>query len=244
MLMNEHHHWALKVANRLDPLKVKVNQRRGLRHLKVSVSTAGDVTLNIPFGVSRAHAMKFLDEQRAWILSTLEKVKPVLTLTAYLNEHPSICALGKDYPLYLRESAKPGFVFDYEGAQVCLHTRAESSDEAVLKRSLRAFAEESIPLRVTDLARRRGLSFARVSVRDQRSRWGSCSERRTLSFNWRMILLPPALHDYLIWHELAHLVHLNHSPEFWHQLSIYDPLWEKHDAALTDYSGVLMRLGR
>lgn len=237
-------HLALKVASRVDPLSVRVNQRRGMRHLKVTVNTSGEVVLNIPFGVSREHATAFLDEQREWIATTLERVEPKFSLYEYLTEHPMLSALGSEHRVDFKEASKGGFEFDYKNGGVVLNANAEDRNDVILLRSVRAFAGETIPLRVTDFARQRGLSFSRVSVRDQRSRWGSCSERRTLSFNWRMILLSPPHHDYLIWHELAHLVHLNHSPDYWRQVSIFDPNFEEHDSAITEHSHLLMGLGR
>ena len=92
-------------------------------------------------------------------------------------------------------------------------------------------AEAHLPRRLTDWlkarakaelaaacgahARRMGLSFRRLSVRDQKSRWGSCSARGNLSFSWRLILAPPFVLDYLAAHEVAHLAHHDHSPRFW-----------------------------
>jgi predicted metal-dependent hydrolase len=76
-------------------------------------------------------------------------------------------------------------------------------------------AKSLIPERVEELNRPLQLQFHSISVRDQSSRWGSCSRKGTLSFNWRLILLPSKVMDYLIIHELAHLQEMNHSKRFW-----------------------------
>jgi predicted metal-dependent hydrolase len=68
-----------------------------------------------------------------------------------------------------------------------------------------------------------GITFRRVSVRDQRSRWGSCSSNGVLSFSWRLILAPPFVLDYLAAHEVAHLVEMNHSRRFWRLVAGINP---------------------
>ena len=83
-----------------------------------------------------------------------------------------------------------------------------------------------------------------VSVRNQVSRWGSCSYRGTISLNWRLVLLDPELMDYVILHELAHLKQMNHSNKFWKQLEKYDPLYKKHEAAIDKISSQIMRVAR
>ncbi|MBF0154573.1 MAG: M48 family metallopeptidase, partial [Magnetococcales bacterium] len=89
-------------------------------------------------------------------------------------------------------------------------------------------ARRYLPARLFFLARKHGLEPQRVQVRDQRSRWGSCSSRGTVSLNWRLIQLPRRLSDAVLLHELAHLVHLNHGPGFQRWLDGADPGWRAH----------------
>lgn len=80
---------------------------------------------------------------------------------------------------------------------------------------LRHRAVQELPVRVFAMAARFGLTVARVSIRSQRSRWGSCSHRAHISLNWRLIAMPDAVRDYIIVHELMHLKRMDHSPAFW-----------------------------
>jgi predicted metal-dependent hydrolase len=71
-----------------------------------------------------------------------------------------------------------------------------------------------------------GVTYKKVFIKNSRSRWGSCSERGNLNFNYRIALLPPELADYVVVHELCHLVHFNHSPAFWAEVSKLIPEWK------------------
>ena len=93
-------------------------------------------------------------------------------------------------------------------------------------------------------AKRFGLSYRAISIRNQTSRWGSCSARRCISLNWRLILLRPELQDYIILHELAHLTEMNHGKGFWELLDQYDPERIRHEVAIDKVSAELMRVAR
>jgi predicted metal-dependent hydrolase len=84
---------------------------------------------------------------------------------------------------------------------------------------LRTRAASELPARLHELARRHGFAAPAVSIRNQRTRWGSCSPSGRISLNWRLVQVPPAVCDYVLLHELTHLRHLNHSARFWRELA-------------------------
>ena len=87
-----------------------------------------------------------------------------------------------------------------------------------IQKHLRKLAAQELPARVGELAALHGIEATRVSVRNQKTRWGSCSRRGTISLNWRLIQTPVFVQDYIILHELAHRRHLNHSDRFWQEV--------------------------
>ena len=89
----------------------------------------------------------------------------------------------------------------------------------VIQKHLRQLAAQELPLRVMELAAVHGIRVTRVSVRNQKSRWGSCSQRGTISLNWRLIQAPGFVRDYVILHELAHRRQMNHSDRFWQEVA-------------------------
>ena len=99
--------------------------------------------------------------------------------------------------------------------EVVVRAAEQSAVRRLLEAWFRDRAMELLPLRLAPLAEALDVSYSRVSVRAQRTRWGSCSSRGTISLNWRLVLLPPRLCDYVLVHELAHLREMNHGPRFW-----------------------------
>lgn len=97
----------------------------------------------------------------------------------------------------------------------CLPLGESTALRPRIERHLWRMAVRELPTRVAELAQAHGFSFSRVSVRNQRTRWGSASARGTISLNWRLIQAPPHVRDYIILHELCHGRHMNHSRSFW-----------------------------
>src|SRR6201999_859695 len=98
------------------------------------------------------------------------------------------------------------------GSEIIRVPTTEGDLRTAIERHLRNLAAKEFPARVFELATPHQLPVKRVTVRNQRTRWGSCSRRGTISLNWRLIQAPPFVRDYLIFHELAHLRQMNHSP--------------------------------
>jgi len=99
-----------------------------------------------------------------------------------------------------------------------------------VERALRRLAVQELPPRVLELAGAAGIEVSRISVRNQRTRWGSCSRRGMISLNWRLVQAPDSVRDYIIQHELAHRRHMNHSAAYWAEVARLCPGWELAEA--------------
>jgi predicted metal-dependent hydrolase len=109
-----------------------------------------------------------------------------------------------------------------------------SNDErsALERRALIARARQDLPPRLLDLAARHGLIVRRISIRNQRSRWGSCSRTGHICLNWRLVTMPEQVRDYVLIHELMHLKRMDHSPKFWKLVAEACPAYKKARAWL------------
>jgi len=105
-----------------------------------------------------------------------------------------------------------------------------------LERDLRDRANRELPTRLLQLANRHGLTVTRISVRNQRWRWGSCSRTGSICLNWRLVQMPDWVRDYVMIHELMHLKRMDHSPKFWKLVSAICPNFKDARAWLRGYS--------
>jgi predicted metal-dependent hydrolase len=104
---------------------------------------------------------------------------------------------------------------------------------------LRRRAERELPLRLRELADGLGVRVRKVSIRNQRSRWGSCSRAGHICLNWRLVDMPPWVRDYVLIHELMHLKRMDHSPAFWKLVAAASPDWQRARRWLRAYSGTV-----
>ena len=151
---------------------------------------------------------------RRWTLTVPWGEPVVLTVPQRMPEREieAVIASHRDWIARERSAQAP---------RLGLDTRRVSEVEA------RLAARELVTMVLEEEAPVLGVSYSRVQIRGQRTRWGSCSARGTLSFNWRLVLAPFEVLDYVVVHELCHLREPNHSPRFWHLVASRRPSWRR-----------------
>jgi len=194
------------------PVAVRVSPRARRLSLRVDAASRG-IELVLPMRFAADVAIGFVARHRGWITARVAAIPPPLRLA----DGTSVPIFG--VPHRIRRIAEPQR--DLTSAPVTIADGEiwVRGDPAHLPRRvidyLKALARREFAARARALAARLGKSVARVGVRDPKSRWGSCSSRGNLSFSWRLVLAPEAVLDYVVAHEVAHLVEMNHSPRFW-----------------------------
>jgi predicted metal-dependent hydrolase len=177
------------------------------RRYVLRVTDAADVVVTLPRWGTVAEARAFAQQHLAWIAA--ERLRRISDTASR--------AWSPGSEIWLRGER---FVVRRDGEWVSagdIQARvAENADaRTALRRAVRDAARRELPPRLLQLADQVGLTVTRVTVRDQRSRWGSCSTRGSIALNWRLLLMPPGVRDYVLWHELMHLERADHSPAFW-----------------------------
>ncbi|HTH16281.1 MAG TPA: SprT family zinc-dependent metalloprotease [Magnetospirillum sp.] len=184
-------------------------QRSALaRRISLRVDPARGAVLMLPVKASLAEGQRFLLAHRVWLAERLARLPGPVAL----DHGASVPLLGVPHVIRHAPEARRG-VWVEDGA-VMVSGLLEHVGRRVGD-FLKAEAKREIVPRAHDLAAKLGRKVGRVSVKDTRSRWGSCSSAGDLAFSWRLVLAPDWVLGYVVAHEVAHLVEMNHSPAFW-----------------------------
>lgn len=224
-----------------DPIPFDLRRRRGARHLRLALDSHNRVVVSAPWRCSRPVAERFVAANRAWIEAELARVGPVRHLLDYLRHNPGLADGDGILPCRFAEGPFKRFRVRKGERDIAIEMPNHAAAGEIRKAFL-GFARESLGQRTATLALRHGLAFSRVTVRDQASRWGSCSHAGNISLNWRLLLLSPECRDYVVLHELAHLRVANHSRAFYEVLGTMDPERGRHERELNVVAPMLLRV--
>jgi len=188
-----------------------------LKRYLLKLQGDGSARLAIPRRGSRAEALRFLERSEAWLLKRHGQWRAQSAARQPWRDGATFLFLGNETRLRV-EPLSGGVTLSF--ADQIIPGAAPAPDyRPVVQAHLRGIAERELPPRTRELAQIHGVTFRRVTVRAQKTRWGSCSARGTLSLNWRLIQAPPFVLDYLIVHELMHLREMNHSARYWKRVA-------------------------
>ncbi len=190
-------------------LRRNANARRYILRLP---ATGGDPVLTVPAKGTLATARDFAERQRDWLAAQLDRRPDAVAFAAggmvpLRGEPHRIVAAGGLRGLVRAETGSGEALLQVPGAEEHLARRLTDW----LKREARQDLKQAVDLHAAALGR----YPSALTLRDTRSRWGSCTADGKLSFSWRLVLAPPFILDYVAAHEVAHLAEMNHGPRFW-----------------------------
>lgn len=213
----------------------KINNRS--RGIKIKIDQNGEVIVSAPSWVDERKIAEFVSSKKEWIDQSLSKIKSIKKL---IDTHQEIMIFGKKYHKVITTDKNLPLGIKIDDDQFIINQINEKVTRATadkINRFMKNTAEKYIFPRTHQIAKHMGISFERITLKEQSTRWGSCSSRGNLNFNWRLAHHPTPVIDYVIIHELAHRVHLNHSKNFW-------KLVEKFDSEYRIHEGWLKRKGK
>lgn len=222
----------LVLSGRKVPL-VLVRHSRAKRYL-LRLTRDGTARVTIPKRGSVVEARRFVEKHMDWLEKQLQNLEARPNETETWQIGTKIWLAGE---LVSIQSDKTGSI---RIGTLTLFIEDSGQDlRPLIEKHLRKLAALELPKRVLELAAQHRFSVQRITVRNQRTRWGSCSRKGNISLNWHLIQTPDFVRDYIILHELAHLRHMNHSKLYWEEVDGLCPGYMEAERWLKERRGLL-----
>src|SRR3954452_7361106 len=201
------------------------------RRIRVSVEGNGEVVVVLPRRSPDRHSAEAVKQLQPWIE---RRRRAVARAALEVGRAPgTVPYLGETLTLVP------------EAGRIRVHRRGSSllvpehDTPAAVERWYRRQARAEIVPRLDAVTARHGSRYTGLTIRGQKTRWASCSSSGAMSFNWRLLLAPPEILEYVVEHEVCHLEVMDHSPRFWRLLAARSPRWREHSAWLKRYGSTL-----
>ncbi len=212
-----------------EPIAYRIRRSERVRRVRVAVDLERGVEVVLPMRTPERAAAAAVAELRPWIERRLEEVAALRSRLAeragwlpYLDERLTLVEEDGRTRVHRR------------GDQLLVPLAAEDRHNG-LERWYRRAARNEVAARLDRATAQAGLTYAGLSIRGQRTRWASCAADGSMSFNWRLLLAPERILDYVVWHEVSHLEIANHSPLFWALVERRCPDWREPAAWLREH---------
>ncbi len=201
-----------------------LKQSPRIRYVRFEIRPLTGLSVVIPKSFDKRQIPGLLKDRKSWILDRLTRCsQPKLSIA--VKNGGTIPYLGQDLRLVLLKTPGSPSIRLVQNRLVANTNSSDGNVVHLLECWYRLRAEDVIKQKAEMLRSRLGVSYNRVTIRGQRTRWGSCSQRGNLSFNWKLVMLPEPVIDYVIIHELSHLKEMNHSRRFLDYVARYGPDW-------------------
>jgi predicted metal-dependent hydrolase len=245
MRMSRHHSLpaggTVSLGGQSIPYTIRVSARA--RILRLVVRQESGLEIVVPHGVRSRQIEEALHRKASWILKSMRRLQAL----PELRDGRELSCMGQLLRLQLSVSdrvalERPRVTLAGEILLVTLR-QSDQNNSDVLRRTLEGWfrrrAHTLIPERLMAANQTFGFRYGRVTIKEQKSRWGSCSRAGNLNFNWRLLMAPLPVLDYVLIHELAHLQELNHAPAFWQLVASACPDYQTQRRWLREHGHTL-----
>jgi predicted metal-dependent hydrolase len=210
------------------------------KKLTISVERDRSIVVHAPEGLSEEAIRRVVDSKRQWLFEKVNHTqkyhdRPHAPGKEVVNGE-SVPYLGREYLIEIADTASGGIEFS---RRFLIPSAQQAKRREVLKEWYVSRAAETILPRVKRHAGELGVEFGEARIVDNRYRWGSCTVKDNVNFNWRLVKAPMFVIDYVIVHELAHLMEANHTPRFWNIVRAKAPSTEKARTWLKEHGQIL-----
>lgn len=211
-------------------MNYQIKRSKRVSGLKIEINQKGEVIATAPPLLPEFLIKKMIESKTDWIEKSLKKVrKQQININS-----DEVIIFDKKYQIKINNEADRTEIKVW-GNKLLVDNLSKKTNKQIteqIERFLKNTATKYLVQKTKTIAQKMGIDYGRVSIRQQKSRWGSCSSQGNLNFNWRLVHYSPKVIDYVIIHELAHRKELNHSKRFWDIVRKYDPEYPIHKSKL------------
>ncbi len=227
----------------MNNLSFEYSYKSSKKSKKISIKITRDnqVVVTAPKLTPKFVVTNFIKKQQNWIVKTIETNKQKAKTAPNFNSKKSVTIFDKKYYKHIEFSSKIKTGIYIQDNKIIYNPLTipiikTNADEVKwqnkftkkLDTFLKKTASNYIIPRTHQLGKLMGQKFNKITLRQQKTRWGSCSSQQNLNFNWRLVHFKTSIIDYVIIHELSHLTHMNHSKKFWQLVQTYNPNYLQH----------------
>ena len=210
--------------------------RRKRKTIGITITLECKVIVSAPKNVSKEYIERLILRKANWIhqkLDILERTKSEVKEKGFVDGE-NLFFMGKSYIIKIRdidgnvikiELSSDRFEI-YVGVEIKQEVRKQIIRES-LEKWYRQKAKEVLAERTQYYSKIMKLYPNRICIKEQKTLWGSCSSKNNINYNWKLIMAPIEVLDYVVAHELAHMKHMNHSKDFWNYVEVYIPNWKE-----------------
>lgn len=200
------------------PFSYTIRSNPRIKNIRISINSSGEVKVSKPWLIPKLIAEQFVKSHQQWIEEKITLIKTKQSNSHYLY-------LGILYDIVFTTNK---FSYTFKNNKLYLNGPNKVLALKALEKDLIDISSKLIKQAVKVWSVKMGLSCGRITIRDQDSRWGSCSSQKNLNFSWRLIKAPKEVLDYVVIHELAHLKHMDHSQAFWQLVEQFNSSYREH----------------
>ncbi len=217
-----------------DSVRVEFRKRKTML---IRIENNGDVLVLAPMGMNDSTLFELLERKRDWIRrERLMLAKRQKLSSAYkLEDGGVVLFLGKPCQICLTHHERKQCEIERKGSKINVSVPQECDWKQVVRTWYREQARGILTDAVDRYSTIMNVHPGRISIREQKTRWGSCSSKKNLNFNWKIVMAPLPVLEYLVVHEMCHLVHPDHSPRFWSEVRRFMPDYQSRRDWLKRY---------
>lgn len=209
----------IKLNSNNDTIEVKLRPSIRCKNIKIRVSAFKGVELVLPKAANYNKAHQFLLSNEEWVIKQFNQIRKPALLTQEI-----IPIFGKVYNLSFRNNISEPVTLEED--KIILLEKYKDNANLIIESFLRIMIRNEITQYAETVSKVLGVKYNKIQIKDTITRWGSCSITRNLMFSWRLIFAPKFVMEYVVAHELCHILEMNHSEKFWNWVKQASPNYE------------------